>query len=336
MSVSYLPFITPRDTEWQYIGAGGAFFSATSGVGQTISRPGGRWEVTLTYPPLSAADRAKMKAFVASLDGQSNRFYLHDHSYSLRGSFDDAEMVSNWDFSNGITGWTSLAPANLSIAATGGGARLTRVTTTNSGVYPPVLTTVNGQAYSVAAVYSAVRSLGASETVTIRASTTSGGTELMNTASSETSGRLVGTFTASGASTYVKFHLTGTGSAGTIVDLHSFSVAKCFLVAGGSQTGSVLAADGAATSQTGLLVEGDWIEVPGSGLHMVTADVDSDGSGNVYIPITPSLRASPTDNAPVVLRLPSMKAILSQQSSGWSNRIGAYSDFIISAREMIE
>ena len=336
MSVVKLPVITPRQTSWTYNANTATFISPTSGTMQTVARPGGRWSVQLTYPPLTGANRRKMKAFLAGLDGQSNRFYLSDHSYSISGSVGATEMVTNGEFTSGVTGWTSTNAANVAISATGGGGRLKRVTTTNASVYPAVLTTVNGQAYSVAAVYSSVKILGASETVDIRAGTSAGGTSLLQSGSAVTSGRLVGTFTASGTSTYVGFGLAGTGSAGSIWDLHSFSVAKCFLVSGASQTGSVLKVDGAAASQTGLLLSGDFIEVPGSGLHMVTADVDSDSSNVAYIAIKPALRASPADNAAVVLHKPSMKAILTGNSAGWSNAPSSLSDFGFEAQEIIE
>lgn len=76
------------------------------------------------------------------------------------------------------------------------------------------------------------------------------------------------------------------------------------LVNGGSQTGASLVLDGATTSQTGWLKAGDYIQL-GSGadsrMYMVTADADSDGSGNVTLAIWPDIVTAPADNAAVTV-----------------------------------
>lgn len=94
------------------------------------------------------------------------------------------------------------------------------------------------------------------------------------------------------------------------------------LVNGASQTGDSLVTDGWSNSITGLLKKGDLIRI--SGVHsvnpinqistgveqtfLVTADVNSDGSGNATIPISPSITvtgayatvaSSPADNAAI-------------------------------------
>lgn len=71
------------------------------------------------------------------------------------------------------------------------------------------------------------------------------------------------------------------------------------LVAGGSQTGKTLDCDGAALS-TLVLKKGDYFTVNGE-LKVCTADCTSDGSGDITLTFTPSLRASPADNAPVTI-----------------------------------
>jgi hypothetical protein len=76
------------------------------------------------------------------------------------------------------------------------------------------------------------------------------------------------------------------------------------VVNGIDQTGSFLVIDGAATSQTGWLLAGDYIQL-GTGattrLHMITEDVDTDGSGNATLPIWPDIRTSPADGATVTV-----------------------------------
>lgn len=79
------------------------------------------------------------------------------------------------------------------------------------------------------------------------------------------------------------------------------------LVNGASQTGSSLVVDGAATSQTGWLLAGDYIQL-GTGssarLYMVTDDVNTDGSGNATINIWPTIRTAPANNDAITLASP--------------------------------
>lgn len=74
------------------------------------------------------------------------------------------------------------------------------------------------------------------------------------------------------------------------------------LVNGVSQTGSSLIIDGASTGVANWLRAGDLVKVPGCPVVFdVTEDVDSDGSGNVTIPIHPPIFVgqSPANNAAV-------------------------------------
>ena len=75
------------------------------------------------------------------------------------------------------------------------------------------------------------------------------------------------------------------------------------LTKGASQTGKSLLTDAWTVSQTGLLLPGDYFEVNGE-LKQVTASVDSNGAGDATIAFTPSLRASPADNAALTLNNP--------------------------------
>ena len=67
-------------------------------------------------------------------------------------------------------------------------------------------------------------------------------------------------------------------------------------VNGASQTGAELITDGWDPNETGLLLPGDYIELPGNRLHMVLTQVNSDGLGNATLDIWPNLRESPADD----------------------------------------
>jgi len=70
------------------------------------------------------------------------------------------------------------------------------------------------------------------------------------------------------------------------------------LVKGADQTGRSVITDGWTASQTGILLRGDFIKFDGDNkVYMVTADADSDASGESTISIEPALFTSPADNA---------------------------------------
>ncbi len=93
------------------------------------------------------------------------------------------------------------------------------------------------------------------------------------------------------------------------------------LVDGGSETGKTLATKGWRNSGTGLLLAGDLFELTISSvkrLYMVTAQVDSDGSGDVTISITPPLIDSPADNLALVLTSPKVEMqLVDDRQSLW-------------------
>ena len=72
------------------------------------------------------------------------------------------------------------------------------------------------------------------------------------------------------------------------------------LVKGGSQTGSSLNIDGCTANVTGWLKAGDYFAVNGE-LKMITADCNTNGSGETTLSFKPALRSSPADNAPLTV-----------------------------------
>lgn len=80
------------------------------------------------------------------------------------------------------------------------------------------------------------------------------------------------------------------------------------LINGASQTGNSVITDGWTATQSNILKEGDLVawDLPSGGrsLHMITADVNSDGGGNATLTIHPPLRESPATNATVITASP--------------------------------
>jgi hypothetical protein len=72
------------------------------------------------------------------------------------------------------------------------------------------------------------------------------------------------------------------------------------LVNGASQTGRSIVMDGFTASQTGVAKAGDLLKFAGhTKVYMVTADANSNGSGQATLAIEPALIASPADNEAV-------------------------------------
>ena len=91
------------------------------------------------------------------------------------------------------------------------------------------------------------------------------------------------------------------------------------IINGANQTGNSLVIDGCSNSVPGYLKAGDWISFSTTGeLKMVTADCDSDGSGNCTIPIIPKIRVSPTDNAAIVTGTTRGQFILMTDNLTWT------------------
>lgn len=126
----------------------------------------------------------------------------------------------------------------------------------------------------------------------------------------------------------------GTGGNATItgalvpVDGPTPAYAAAPLVNGADQTGATLAIDGVQASKTGVFLAGDWFQL-GSGsssrLHMVTADADSNGSGEATLDIWPPLRASPADNVALTITNPKGVFRLTGDANGWdADAAGVY------------
>ena len=99
--------------------------------------------------------------------------------------------------------------------------------------------------------------------------------------------------------------------------------------AGAAQTGSAIHLKGLPASTSGLLLAGDWIEFitpTYSELKRVTAPLNSDAAGLGYLQVEPILRASPVDNAAVIIRKPMGRFMLDEPTVKWSQgRAGVYS-----------
>jgi len=94
------------------------------------------------------------------------------------------------------------------------------------------------------------------------------------------------------------------------------------LVDGSAQSGRTFNTKGWAINITGILLEGDYlsfINLDGfNELHIVTADVNSDGTGLAALTVEPPLRAAPTDGTAITVTNPSCEMMLvDDQQAVW-------------------
>jgi len=96
------------------------------------------------------------------------------------------------------------------------------------------------------------------------------------------------------------------------------------LVKGASQTGKTLLIDG-LTPTTTTAIKGDWFQL-GSGatsrLHRLTATGTANGSGEITLDFEPSIRTSPSDNAPLTIASPKGLFMRAGNVTGWSQQGG--------------
>jgi hypothetical protein len=90
------------------------------------------------------------------------------------------------------------------------------------------------------------------------------------------------------------------------------------LVKGASQTGRSVTTDGWTINQIGIMKAGDFAKFGGhTKVYMITADVNSDGSGNATLTIEPALMTSPADNEAItVSNVPFTCALASDSAAG--------------------
>jgi hypothetical protein len=99
------PTLIPAANRIDIIDSSGRFVSPLNGYTRTVSRPGERMRLTMSFRNITEVKRATLQAEIASMRGAANRVYVHDHSYENRGSFTAPELVTNWDMDS-TTGFT--------------------------------------------------------------------------------------------------------------------------------------------------------------------------------------------------------------------------------------
>ena len=102
-----------------------------------------------------------------------------------------------------------------------------------------------------------------------------------------------------------------------------------------SQVGNALHLKGLPASTADLLLPGDRVQI-GTQLNIVTAPLDSDASGLGYLEFAFRLRASPADNAPVIIHQPFGRFIQTGNETGWDQQPGGVSNYEMQIEEALD
>ncbi len=109
------------------------------------------------------------------------------------------------------------------------------------------------------------------------------------------------------------------------------------VVDGGSQTGSSLDISGFSNSVTNIVRAGDYLHFDNSAggreMKMITADANSDGSGDATVSIYPPIRTSPSNAASVVITNAMAQMMLVDDGQAIWRQPGLLQEFSIKAVE---
>lgn len=326
--------------ELRYIDNTGVSRGTFGGITRTAALGGDHLAATLDFTPTitsnveSEIHRAALISFLMELQGRQNRARLGNPARSLRpGSlFPAAELLTNNTFADGTTDWTSSASFSgsvterefraLSLSDPGASANaLIHSATTTVANFPIIFRAFVKRGPYTTSLAAIIRDASSATLVS---------------GTSSTESRMLWVV-YNGAQTSVRVSVTdiddGTRLAGDYADILYTSLSRCALVAGADQTGSSLAIDGLPVSTSGLLLKGDEVEIVtdvvnsgedyiGSELKIVTAPLNSNSSGAGVLQFRPPLRATPDDNAPVVIHEPMGRFIFTGESAGFDNEPG--------------
>lgn len=238
-----------------------------------------RWRFTATWPGLLRDEWAPIRSFLARQRGPAGLFtVIPPETATPRGVLGGTPLINAPAVTNGgfdsDTNWTKGTGWSI---GSGVATKTAGTSTYLTQTYPLVV--------------------GASYQITFTVTAYTAGQVRPALAGGASTG---GTY-RSAVGTYTETLVAATGNA-----LIGFQADASF--AGSiddvsiALVGELLPVDGATASVTNWLRDGDVLVLPGhTKVYMVTADVDSDGSGNVAIPITPPLVASPADNETLTL-----------------------------------
>lgn len=329
-----LPSNGIRNITFRARSAVGTAVSPFTGKRQTYPWPLQMWEADVTLPPMKRADAESWVAFLVGLNGKEGTFTMGDPANTLprdgglsAALISTAPAIANGGFETAGAGAPDVL-ANWTESTFGTSAIARDTVDFNSGA-ASCRFDVDGSNSDVA-VIQYVLAPGFRYRVSFHAKASAAGATLKfgDTSAADITTVLTTSWAAySGTFTAVNslFYFGRASAAGESlwiddVQVHGLDTYGG-LVMGAAQTGGDLITDGWLASQTNIMSAGDWLQIgTGSGarLHKVLQGANSNASGEATLLLWPKLRASPADNAAVIVQNPVGLFALADNERQWS------------------
>lgn len=308
------PSLTPAKLDWSLDRGGIVNRGLLSAGTQRVDFGFQAWRASVGMPTLTGEDAAIFQSFMDQACRFDRHFYF-SFPQTLRGSFDNSELLTNGDFTDGTDGWFGWATYSTLTS----GSRLMKVevtsTTGNAGAFQDV-STITNHAY----VYTVHTLPGSSADVSMQVVRTNDSVDHFPFSNAIPYGLFVTSFLENYVGLPVVRIRFGNGETfvGKTMYTQHASVSRCLLVNGASQTGSTLNVDAGDASTNGLLKVNDMFtvmidDVPS--LHRLTRDLDTNSSGEGTLYFEPPLPGAPDDNAPIILNKPFCRMFIPEHST---------------------
>jgi hypothetical protein len=329
------PDIVPTEESVEIVDDSTAVFRPLFGGGmvQRAQQASPRIRVTQKWSNLRGSDLARM---IAVCDGAQGRFGTVRAvvGYGARGTMPNTEWSTNNDFGNGTTGYSFTRSAGAAEDNT-----LTVISDGTSGTMDanwPTATPVASTAFCVRAFQQGLsgQMLTSSPSLVLK---DNGGNVIRNEyLSSQLGEYAVAAAVASGAN-YRGANRFGIAPwSGTEYGKISWvSMRPCLMVQSKANIGeSNVYAMCAPSSEAGVLLPGDWIEINGE-VKRVIAPMRTTTAGYGNISFQPPLFATASVNLPIVTHQPMGKFILADNPK-WTNKYGVYADLELTMEHIYE
>ncbi|HEY1723956.1 MAG TPA: hypothetical protein VGF89_00930 [Steroidobacteraceae bacterium] len=140
------PWARCSNAQYTAVSNTGVSRSVFTGATRSIGRTGDRLLVSFNVLGASdragSAERAAVRAVRLALRGQGNRLFWGDPSYAARGSFPDGELLQNYQFLQGTTGWTAGATGGSDLSAISASDNVLRILRVDASPVPQAYQTV--------------------------------------------------------------------------------------------------------------------------------------------------------------------------------------------------
>lgn len=299
------PWIIPEKEDYEFVDDDTSVFrpALAAGLTQRVQHGSVRLRISRSHT-VRQDELGMIGSTLMDADGSLETIYTRVH-YSNRGSFPAAELLPNPTFASTTATWSATPSTEIALTVGYRMLRTTRVAVNTIGsIQAGSVAVTSGGFYAAAAYIREGRGvISATGSTAVRIGTSAGGNQIGTTlVSTQSLHQAFGVMTTN-AGFYSLADDPGAKSAGGFFDITHTSFSRAIMVDAGGQTGSALTVARLPNSETGLLLPFDWFSINGE-LKMVTAPLNSNGSGQGYVRFKPALFRSPNSGTPLIVLNP--------------------------------